>query len=210
MLKAFREGRREALERVYRYYVDDIYRLLRRGFVVGGSSDAYLPPIRDSSELDDVLQEVFVRAFAPRARHAYDGINPFRPYLRRIAKNYLIDRFRRGAHRELPASTFGTDQPLDIDQLIDADAPIADAPLTSEEQVAWQRDIGRVHEFLKTVDAQMARYVRLRFVDELPQRQIAAAMDVTRRRVRTLDRRLKQEFLRFLAYADRQATAKAR
>ncbi len=54
-----------------------------------------------SSELEDLIQEVFVRAFSEKGRLAYDGLRDYEPYICTIARNLLIDRARKQG-REVP------------------------------------------------------------------------------------------------------------
>jgi RNA polymerase sigma factor (sigma-70 family) len=89
LLRPFREGRRDALEQVYRVYVrsvDAYVRVLARasGAVTSG----------DPTVVGDVVQEVFVRAFSDSARRSYDGLREYRPYLMMIARNCFVDVLR--------------------------------------------------------------------------------------------------------------------
>src|SRR5262252_8510520 len=97
LLDAFRRGDREALATVYFHYVDDIAAIVRHGFSVPATG-ARVHGVSDEQAQRDVVQEVFARAFAARARDAYDGVRPYGPYLRRIARNLMIDRARAEGH----------------------------------------------------------------------------------------------------------------
>ena len=94
LLLAFREGTREALTRVYQHYVDEVARGVRRGFFLGEGRER-IPGAPDDQAQRELVQEVFLRAFSEKARNAYDGLRPFRPYLMRIVRNLLIDYWRR-------------------------------------------------------------------------------------------------------------------
>ena len=94
LLDAFRRGDRAAAERVYYHYVDDVDKLVRRGFILDAKETIRVPGIGDADAAADLVQEVFVRALSEPARLSYDGLRPYRPYLLRIAKNLLIDRLR--------------------------------------------------------------------------------------------------------------------
>ena len=58
-------------------------------------------------DLDNALQETFVRAFKESARVGYDGLHPYKNYLLAIARNLVLDEFR---NREVAMSPF-IDQP---------------------------------------------------------------------------------------------------
>ena len=53
----------------------------------------------NSSENEDVVQEVFLRAFT--ALHKFDLKYPFGPWILRIATNYCIDQLRRKKSRKV-------------------------------------------------------------------------------------------------------------
>src|SRR5262249_47400158 len=92
LLDGFRRGDQAALLAVYRHYVRDVARFLTRGFSF--SSDGKPCMFRGFAggyEIEAALQEVFRRAFEERARLAYNGIDPYRPYLLRIARNAVIN-----------------------------------------------------------------------------------------------------------------------
>jgi RNA polymerase sigma-70 factor (ECF subfamily) len=53
----------------------------------------------NSSENEDAVQEVFLRAFT--ALHKFDLKYPFGPWILRIAANYCIDQLRRKKSRKV-------------------------------------------------------------------------------------------------------------
>lgn len=190
LLDAFRRGERDALARVYRAHAQDVVALLRHGFVSG---EARVAGVRDLDQALDLSQEVFVRAFSETGRQGYDGLRPYRPFLLRIAKNLWIDRLRK-AGREVPiAVAAGDDGPDAEDRLRPAPAPEPEADL----------DRQRLHEttraYVATLDPELARFVTLRFVESRSQYEVLEAMGVTRRRVRTLERRALDGLRAYLA-----------
>src|SRR5262245_54862645 len=94
LLPAFREGRREALEHVYRRYIRPVDRYLRSLARVGSV------PIVPAA-LADLLQDAFFKAFSPTGRQGYDGLRDYGPYLLTIARNCFID-WARARGREIP------------------------------------------------------------------------------------------------------------
>lgn len=186
ILAAYRAGRRDALERVYLAYVDDVFRLVALGFA---TARGVVRGERDPAEQRVVVQEVFARAFAERARVAYDGVRPFRPYLLTIARNLMVDRARGATAERERASE------VDVDAIIDADAPIPGTPADDPEQAALR---ARVASYLETLDPDTRAFVTLRFEQDLSQADVAARLAVTRRRVRTLEARVIKGVRRFL------------
>jgi RNA polymerase sigma-70 factor (ECF subfamily) len=170
LLDAFRAGDHAALERIYRDFVDDVFRLVAR-------------VERHPAEQRARVQDVFVRAFADRARAAYDGIRPYRPYLLRLARNCVIDHARRqSAERAARVE-------LDLDALSSEPEPI-------DPVQVQQRD--RAAAYIATLDAEARELVRLRFTLELSQAATAEQLRVTRRRVRTVEARVIAGLRKFL------------
>jgi len=92
LLRAFRAGERDALERVYWAYVDAVAQVARYGARLGERAAVTGAPREDWG---DLVQETFSRAFGERARLAYDGLRPYRPYLLTICRNLLAEGARR-------------------------------------------------------------------------------------------------------------------
>jgi RNA polymerase sigma-70 factor (ECF subfamily) len=186
LLDAFRRGDREALSQVYFRYVDSVATLVRFGFML----DAHglrVPGARDPDDERESVQEVFVRAFAERARRGYDGIRPYRHYLLRIAKNLLIDRQRaRGHEVALDAGALDGDEP-------DPASVYEPAP-----DVHWQRQAAATSDYVAGLSPELRELVRLRFEDGYSQAHAAEQMQVSRRRVRTLERRAMTGLRRYL------------
>ena len=193
LLQDFRAGVREALAQVYEFYFKDVFRLVKRGFVLSGPPPVAVPGLVNPGAQQDVVQDVFVRAFSESARLGYDGIRPYRPYLLRIAKNLRIDQERRQRRERLTydpelETPEGTDEP--------GDAPVP--PLSQEDALDFARRRRATLAFLETVDAETRAYANLRFVEELSQAEVASTLQVTRRRTRTLERRLLRGLRRYL------------
>jgi len=185
LIQRFRAGQREALERVYRFYFDDVYRLGQHGFVTregrrGG---------RLESEADrlDFVQDVFMRAFTVEARLSYDPQRPYRPFLLRIARNLRVDLARRVA-REPSAGKLGVCDHLHIDDLIERGGAIP-AP---EASLHYQKLVEQTASIVSELTPEVRDVARLRFVEELSQVQVASQLGKTRRHVRTLESRLLQ------------------
>src|SRR5262245_56542135 len=104
LLDRFRRGERLALEEVYRHYAPEVAAFLQRGFTfMSGGRHLRFAGYRQPFDLDNALQETFVRAFKESARLGYDGLNPYKSYLLAIARNLVLDELRR---REVAMSPF--------------------------------------------------------------------------------------------------------
>jgi RNA polymerase sigma-70 factor (ECF subfamily) len=172
LLDAFRAGERGALERVYRRYVDEVQAILRHGFAVEWKGQLRVRGA-DVDVVEDLAQEVFVRAFAEPARLAYDGLRPYGPYLRAIARNLLADSLRR----RRPDIVL-------TDEMVEA----AGAPPDEDEH--FDEELAATQQFLTTLPAELRTFVQLRFTEGLSQLEVAARIGATRRHVRTIEARV--------------------
>jgi RNA polymerase sigma factor (sigma-70 family) len=186
LLDAFRRGDRPALAAVYFHYVGDLAAMVRNGFAIPASGTRVRGAADEQTERD-LVQEVFARAFAPAARAAYDGIRPYGAYLRRIAKNLMIDRVRAAG----PAVS-----------LDDDDAQLVVAPEAAELDPEWVEQRQVTSEFIAGLAPELRTLVMLRFEDELSQNQVADALGISRRRVRTLEGRIERGLRKALRSAE--------
>ncbi|MCH9685148.1 MAG: hypothetical protein K0V04_27165, partial [Deltaproteobacteria bacterium] len=90
LLREFRAGQTHALGEVYRMHAKEVSTQLRHGFSfqTAGRHHRFVG-YRSAFEMHDALHETFRRAFEPRAREGYDGLRPYGPYLRAIARNVV-------------------------------------------------------------------------------------------------------------------------
>lgn len=196
LLEAFRRGEREALERVYRAHVDEVELVVRRGFVSGAYAEHRVPGLGSDDEVRDVIQETFVRAFAPKSREAYDGLRPYRPYLLRIVKNLMIDRARASNRRPVLVDEKGVG---DLDAAVDRNEPLdLDAPMPADEALHWKRLREAYGQYRETMDTEELELVKVRYEDGLSQRDAAEKLGITRRRIRTVEERIKSGLEGFL------------
>ena len=188
LLRRFRAGERGALGEVYDAYAERVGRMVRRGCHLQSASGALGGGLRVSAEdFLDVVQEVFVKAFSPAARHGYDGLRDFGPYLLMIARNVMVDELRRrGATVSLPPEVF---------------AILASDEASLEERAPWEdaERLSVVERFVTSLPPDLARAHRHRYVEGLTQEATALAMGISRQNLRTLEGRLHQGLARALA-----------
>jgi RNA polymerase sigma-70 factor (ECF subfamily) len=124
-----REGDAEAFGCLYRRYVDPIYRYL-------------FARLGESKEAEDLTEDVFFRAFQALGTYHERGW-PFSAFLYQVAKNVLIDHYRRQkpevglANHEL---AFDSLRPLDErvirdEQMRDLRQAMEDIPLNYREVI---------------------------------------------------------------------------
>src|SRR5689334_2651371 len=95
LLREFRDGAQHALGTVYRAYVGHVTGVVRaalRRYGAPGRGRAH--PLGAASDVSDLIQEVFARAFEPRTRRRFDGVREYGPYIGRIARNVVADHLR--------------------------------------------------------------------------------------------------------------------
>jgi RNA polymerase sigma factor (sigma-70 family) len=198
LLRRFRAGERSALAEVYDVYAERVGRLVRLGCQLhrqgGGGGSLFVNP----QDFLDVTHEVFLKAFSPAARAGYDGVRPFEPYLLMIARNTMIDWFRRrGATVSLSADLLA--------RLPGGDPEPDDRP-------PWEHPdtVAALEQYLAELPPELAAVHRHRYQAGRSQEETAAAMGLTRQSLRTLEERLKRGLARALEAPPRPASRTAR
>lgn len=177
LLPSFRRGDPAALEKVYWTYVKEIEKLARRG--VAGRIRSGL-----RSEVDDIVQEVFLKAFRPRARISYDERRPFGAFLGAIARNEIVDRGRRMA-REIA---------------MDADAINGVIDKGDQTEVSWA-DPGLaaiILDYVSGLTVELREIHDARFVEMVPQRIAAVRLGISRQQMRTREQQVRGGLARAL------------
>jgi RNA polymerase sigma-70 factor (ECF subfamily) len=181
LLQRFRRGEPAALESVYRAYVDHIERVVRHGFHLI-HRDVHVAGVRHG-DLADLVQETFARAFTERARLAYDGIRDYGPFLTSIARNLLVDRARRSG-RELSLDSMNEDPPMEV-----------------EEPWADDATMKLVRDYLGELGPELRGVHEERYVRAASQEEAARRLGLTRQRLRTLEKKLREGLAERMARA---------
>jgi RNA polymerase sigma factor (sigma-70 family) len=192
LLRGFREGRTDALSEVYRRHADDVTKQLRYGFAfqAGGRHHRFVG-CRSAFELHDALHETFRRAFEPGARERYDGLRPYGPYLRAIARNVVLRGFRAREVQFPEVREDGEATPVAI-EIVDEGSP------TPEQQVGRAQVRVVVQRFLDTLPAPDRRLLEVRFVEGKSQRDAAEVLGLGRQQIRSREAKLREQLLRWL------------
>ncbi|GAB4463800.1 MAG: RNA polymerase sigma factor RpoE [Burkholderiaceae bacterium] len=157
LVERVQRGDKRAFELLVAKYQRKIFRLLSR-------------LIRDPSEIEDVAQEAFIKAY--RALPNFRGDSAFYTWLYRIAintaKNYLVAQGRRAPTRT-ETEVEDAERMDDADQLRDVNTP--DSMLLSKQVgEAVNRAIDRLPEDLRTA-------IVLREIEGLSYEEIAESMN---------------------------------
>jgi RNA polymerase sigma factor (sigma-70 family) len=185
LLRRFRAGDREALSTVYWFYVDRVERALYRGLRLTPWDAA-----RRSAEVDDLAQEVFVRAFAERVRYAHDATRPYGPFLMTVARNALVDLLRRSARERHM-------DPGQIELLVGSDLP------TEHDESPWAdaKTMALVERYVAGLSEPEQRVYFQRYTCGRSQAQSAEELGLSRRQLRTLEARVRAGLSRVVARA---------
>ncbi len=201
LLEAYRNGEEAALNKVYEHYRPSVERLLRGGFSFSSGGQTFrFRGYHTAFELQDAVQEAFMKAFRQNARQGYSGLQPFGPYLMGIARNLVIDEFRR-RRREMA---------LFVPESAEVRLARSESQETSTSS-QWARhwsnpEVGvmrrqqhtLVKDFLTELEPQLQQLVQLRFIDGLSQEETADLMGVDRNRIRRMIKDLRMKLLRFM------------
>lgn len=198
---AFRRGDNAALLSVYRHYAPIIAKPLARGFSFQSQGrTCRFHGTRSTFDLEDRVQEVFARALSERARLAYDGLSSYEAYLRTIAKNLIIDDFRK---KERALVEYSIDAQ---DQVPDSRESAASEPLLGQLSATGNpsEDVGRaelvqlVAQFEADLGGREQEIYRLRFVQELEHKDIALHTGLSASKIKTSEQRIRTRFFRFM------------
>ncbi|HEV8548440.1 MAG TPA: sigma-70 family RNA polymerase sigma factor [Polyangiaceae bacterium] len=167
-VQAFRNGRREALERVYREHRRSIETLVRTSL-----RRADMLTRHDHA---DLVQDIFARAFSPKARESFDGVRRLGPFLRQIARNLLIDWLRHQTY-ELQGR---------------AELERAAAPTASESAASAYSEalVAAARTFVADLAPELRAVHERRFVAAETQENAARTLGISRQNLRTIERRL--------------------
>jgi RNA polymerase sigma-70 factor, ECF subfamily len=188
VLRAFREGDRATLTRVYRAYSPEVVRYLARRFQVRSTAGVDSVAL-GALDLDAAHQETFVRAFRPAMRQAYDGVRPYLGFLLTIARSTALDLLR--ASGRVAREAVPLDDIPELNQIPTGDSGPEERALESEVRTL-------VREFLDGLPEATRELARLRFMEGLSQEVAAERLHLTRGEVRVRERHLRTRFTEYL------------
>jgi RNA polymerase sigma factor (sigma-70 family) len=174
-LRRFKAGERSFLEKVYVAYVDEVEAYVRRFLAIYGRHGA-------RPDVGDLVQEAFLRAFAEKARHAFDGQRDYGPFLGALTRNLMVDWARRSG-RELPTE--------DLDRFPHAGPP-------SEREWADPQTMAAVNGYLGELPAELREVHELRYVQCRSQDETCSALAISRQTLRTREKHLRDGLRRHL------------
>jgi RNA polymerase sigma factor (sigma-70 family) len=204
LLERFRQGDQEALARVYREYSPLIAAFLSRGFTFSSRGrmlqfNGYHQPF----DLENSVQETFLRAFSERARLAYDGLNPYRKYLTAIARNIVLSEFRKRevAMSQLVRVVDNEETSTSLEDLAEVQPIASGEPEPTGEAQFLKQELTRLYDtFLEALNPppEHETFFRARFEERQTQVEAGRQIGMSHMQARTLEKKLRKRFLKFM------------
>jgi RNA polymerase sigma-70 factor, ECF subfamily len=199
LLERFRAGDEEAMATVYWACVDRVTGIVRAILRACAAGEA-LGPGEVDARMADIVQEVFVKAFAPEARRSFDATRPYEPYLAQIARNVAVDCWRQTRRYVL----------VDLDRLIDQLSLEAETDSGGTHARSDAETVALVNRYLAELDDKSRRVYEALYVRGLSQRDAAQVLGLGRQVVRTREANLRSGLRRELARAARFTAVRKR
>lgn len=159
LVERARGGDAQAFEQLYRTYVDRVY--------------AYVAfRVRDGDLADDLTQEVFIQAL--RALGGYDWRGSLAPWLLRIARNTVVDHWRRQGRRRDRAQSAAEAGDEDEDSLIGRVPDVEGEDAVARAELALDRQ--RFTAAAESLTDLQQQVLALRFSAELSIKETAEIM----------------------------------
>lgn len=189
-LAGYRRGDADALQRVFDSHSDELQKLLTTGMVTKSEGKRVRIRIQDPDERDEVINEVFARAFSVATRRNYRGVAPFFPYLCRICRNVVVDRFHESRRERALFRSDNVDSPSGGFALSEQAADWQSGPTSlgrSPEMSAARTQLATaLQAFMTTLTDEERELMRLYYEDDASQRTAAERLGIDRNRVRYL------------------------
>jgi len=186
-VQGFRSGDRDVLERIYVAYVDEVAGIVRGR--LARTMGAGL-----AAEMEDLVHEVFARAFSRSARGSFDGTGEYGAYLAAIARNLVATWARRRRREPVPHDP-------------DAELQIAEPEPDSAPGWADAETMAVVERYLRALPVELQQVHEQRYERRLSQEVVCQALGLSRQQLRTREKHLRDGLQRELARAKLRSNA---
>jgi len=167
------DGDPRAFGRLYDEYADRVYAFVR------SRTDS-------SHDAEDVTAAVFLKAWEAIGSYDDRGL-PFSAWLFRIARNAVVDEYRRGARRPIP-----------IDEQVEPE----EADEGPDVAVIAAADAARVREAVRALTEEQAQVIALRYWWDMSIKETAQALGKNENAIKALQHRAVRSLTRMLAEGD--------
>jgi len=141
----------------------------------------------DSMEVENILQEVFIKAYTKI--NSYNSDYSFSSWIYRIAHNHTIDYFKKNKkHLEVNInSSESTDENINFLELIESDESVENNVSSKELNI-------KIWEIINSLDVKYKEILILKFLEEKNYREISDILKIPEWTVATLINRGKKQF----------------
>jgi RNA polymerase sigma factor (sigma-70 family) len=160
--EGFRRGERWAMNEVYRVYFPIVSIVATRGF---GNFRGFFNP----ADRDDAIQTIFAAAFEEKARHSYNGIDPYKSFLRGLAHNIVRRMLEK--HTRFKRTDWEAD-------------PGSPAPDTAEDSLIKAESAQIMRDFKEGLGKKEREILERYYVNGEAEESIAKEVGMTRYKVR--------------------------
>lgn len=157
-LEQVRRGNPRAFAKLYDQYGEKIYRFI------------YFK-ISDRDKAQDLTSEVFIKIFNYLVKEKKE-IRYLRAFLYQTARNLVIDSYRASVKETLPIDEFA-EESKEVEQEVEKDLDL-------------KLNLNRLEDALKKIPDHYREVLVLRFIEELPVREVSKIIDQSEGNVRQL------------------------
>lgn len=161
LIKEAQEGVSEAFGAIYDYYLPKIYRFV-------------LLKVSSKEEAEDITHQVFLKAWTSLDSYKHRNL-PFSSWLYKIAKNAVIDHYRRNRLT------------LNIDDEENNEVLVVRKDIVSELDL--KSDVAEIYKCLAELKSIEQEVITMRFVDDLPIKEVAVALQKSEGAIKVIQHR---------------------
>ncbi len=156
LVKDYINGNERALATLINRYQQTVF-----GFI--------LSKVRDRALAEDLFQETFIKVINSLKRNSYNEEGKFLPWVTRIARNLVMDHFRKSKRIQ----KFDTNEDFDIFDFISDDS------LNAESAIVKEQIISDVKKLVQELPEDQKEVLLMRIYKDMSFKEIAETTDVS-------------------------------
>lgn len=126
--------------------------------------------VQNTEESEDIFQETFAKAIVTIRNGKYNDQGKFIAYLEHVARNYVIDRYRRRLDVEIVS-------PGDVNFDIYNDPRLSDS--TIEDDMSYEDLLSDVRRMITELPAEQQDIIRMHYYEGLSYKEIAQQLGIS-------------------------------